>query len=411
MSNSNLIYWLMLEMVYGVGSTRLYDAVGAYESPAELFYSLHDPDNTILNDKERRLLRQTSKEKAESILEFCQKHGIGVMTKDDEHYPDTLRAIYHPPMVLFYRGDASLLHREPLLSVVGARRASDYSLRVTDYFCRSLARRNVIIASGGAVGIDAAAHWAAINEGKPTVAVLGCGVDYDYPKDNRIMREKILQNGLLLTEFFPGTQPYPTNFPTRNRILAGISEGTLVTEAGAKSGSLITANLACENGRHVFCVPPADIFDARYQGVVRLLRDGAIPAFDELDVVQELYQAYPHRLVFYDEEESSLTEDSQVLSPVQDTQKQQKHDALPAPEADRAEPPEAPGETPYTMPEDAIPEQRRILELLQKGRQNVNAICCLLEMPFEETSMLLMEMEMNGWIVNTERDIFALNTD
>lgn len=405
---NNLVYRLMLEMVFGAGSTKLHSLMNVHEDPAELYYTLHDPGNGVLTERERKLLRQTSRTQVEGILDYCEKHGIGVLSIEDESYPERLRHIYNPPRVLFYKGNVSLLQAEPLLTVVGARSLTEYCRRVTDHLCRNLAKMNVIIVSGGAVGADAAAHWAAIKEGKPTIAVMGCGVDYDYPKDNRALREQIVQNGLLLSEYFPGTQPHPSYFPIRNRILAGISEGTLVTQAGERSGSLITANLACENSRHVFCVPPGDVFDARYRGVVPLLRDGAIPAFDELDVLQELYQVYPHRIAYYNDEDASVTEDSQLFRTEEKPKKKRTSAAKEVP-ASAEKPTETNESKPFVIPEEALPKQRRILELLQNGAMNVNAVCAETGLAFEEVSMLLMEMEMNGWIMNTERDRFKLS--
>lgn len=399
------VCWLMLAMVYGAANVKLHEALRLYESARELYYALHDPDCGLLTDRERQRLARTTKSQAEGVMAYCEKNGIGIMTWDDESYPDALRHIYNPPCVLFYRGDVSLLHEQVILTVVGARKASDYSLKAANFLCSDLARHNVLIASGCAMGLDAAAHWAAVNAGKPTIGVLGCGVDYDYPKENRALKERIIQNGLLLTEYFPGTQPHPANFPTRNRILAGIGEAVLVVEAGEHSGSLITANLACEQGKQVFCVPPADIFDKRYAGAIGFLRDGAYPAFDMMDILYSLYLKYPHKLVLFDEDEASRTQDSLVF------RKQEEKPARPAKPVKPRSVPERPampeGREP-AIPEDASPEQRRILEMLCKGGQNVNALCIMLGMEFDRVSTLLVEMEMLGWIVNTERDIYAL---
>ena len=411
MEEKSTLYWLLLVMVFGVGSTRLHSALRNCESARELYYTLHDPDCSLLTDKERQRLRKATPAQAEQLMEHCEKNGIGIMTWEDDIYPDLLRRIYNPPCVLFYRGDVSLLHEQVTLTVVGARKASDYSLKAANFLCSDLAKHGVVIASGCALGIDAASHWAAVNAGRPTIGVMGCGVDYDYPKENRALKERIVQNGLLLSEYFPGTSPLPAHFPSRNRILAGIGEAVLVVEAGAKSGSLITANLACEQGKPVFCVPPADIFDKRYAGAVGFLRDGAYPVFDMLDILYGLYMKYPHKLALFDEEDASRTQDSLVFhteeEPKMEKPKKQKQPVKlrTTPVKDR---PPMPEEKPYEMPAEATPEQRRILELLQKGSQNVNALCVMLGLEFDTASMLLMEMDLNGWIVNTDRDNYAL---
>lgn len=395
------VYWLWLVMVFGVANKKLPEILQNTESVRELYYALHDPDCGLLNDKERSRLRKTSLEQAQQVLAYCEKNGIGIMTRDDEIYPDSLRHIYNPPCVLFYRGDPSLLHRGMLLTAVGTRRPSEYSRKVADWLCTDLARCNVIICSGCAVGLDAAAHWAAVRQETPTIGVLGCGVDFDYPHENRELKERIVKNGLLLSEYFPGTQPYGSHFPVRNRILAGISEAVLVLEAGAQSGSLITANLACEQGKSVFCVPPADLFDKRYSGVAGFLRDGAYPVFSYLDVLYAFYLKYPHKLSLYDEEETSRTQDSLLFAGEKPERPQRR--ARAAVRTGTEETAEA-----FEIPENATEEQRRILAFLKDGGQSVNAVCVMLDMSFEETSMLMMEMEMEGWIVNTERDFFTL---
>ena len=322
METNRTVYWLWLVMVFGVANVKLTQLVRDAESVRELYYALHDPDCGLLNEKERQRLRKTSLEQAQQVLANCEKNGIGIMTQDDGMYPDSLRHIYNPPCVLFYRGDPSLLHRGMLLTAVGTRRPSDYSRKIADWLCTDLARCNVILCSGCAVGLDAAVHWAAIRQDTPTIGVMGCGVDYDYPHENREMKERIVRNGLLLSEYFPGTQPTSSHFPVRNRILAGISEATLVLEAGAKSGSLITANLACEQGKSVLCVPPADLLDTRYSGVANLMRDGAYPVFNYLDVLYVYYLKYPHKLSLYDDADTSRTVDSLLFAEEEQPQHQ-----------------------------------------------------------------------------------------
>ena len=401
MESERTVYWIWLEMIFGVSNVKLLEMVRHAGSVRDLYYTLHDSDCGLLNERERGRLRQTDLHQAKEVLERCEKTGIGVMTWDDELYPESLRNIYNPPCVLFYRGDPTLLHREMLLTVVGTRHPSQYSKKVADWLCTDLARCSVILVSGCAVGLDAAAHSAAISVGMPTIGVMGCGVDYDYPAENRALKERIVRNGLLLSEYFPGTPPRGYYFPVRNRILAGVSEAVLVLEAGARSGSLITANLACEQGKSVFCVPPGDLFDKRYSGVVGFLRDGAYPVFNHLDVLYAFYLKYPYRLSLYDESESSRTQDSLLFD---EPRKAPPRRTVPRKSAAPAEKSAAPS----GMPEDATDEQRRILESLRGGGQSIDSLCLTLGLGFEQISMLLMEMEMNGWVINTERSIYAL---
>lgn len=404
--SEEIVYWLWLVMAMGTANAKTLELLQANGSCRELYYVLHDPDCGLLRAEERRRVTRTTLAQAQSVLAQCEKNGIGIMTWDSALYPDCLRHIYNPPLVLFYKGEPSLLHRELILTVVGTRHPSDYSRRIADWLCNDLARCNMLLASGCALGLDSAAHTAALAQGKPTIGVLGCGVDYDYPKENRDLREQIAENGLLLSEYFPGTPPYARHFPTRNRILSGISEGVLVIEAGGRSGSLITANLACEQGKHVFCVPPADLLDPRYSGVNGFLRDGAEPVFSYLDILRAYYLEYPHKLSLFDEEHRSRTQDSLVYREEEPGEKPSgrsprrrvKAQIIPAEKPQEAAP----------IPEEADAVQRRILELLQKGAQNVNAVCHLLELDFETVSMQMLDMEMRGWIVNAQRDMYML---
>jgi len=214
--------------------------------------------------------------------------GKGVATLDlaDEHYPAWLRAIPDPPPVLYCDGSLEPGDRQAV-AIVGSRQATPYGLRVTDALARELSALGFTIVSGFARGIDAAAHRAALASGGRTVAVLGCGLDVDYPSGHASLRTEIAGSGAVLTEFAPGTAPFATNFPRRNRIISGLALGVVVVEAAEDSGSLITARLALEQGREVFAVPgPIDAPTSR--GPHGLLKQGAKLVETVDDIVEEL---------------------------------------------------------------------------------------------------------------------------
>jgi len=214
--------------------------------------------------------------------------GKGVATLDlaDEHYPAWLRAIPDPPPVLYCDGSLEPGDRQAV-AIVGSRQATPYGLRVTDALARELSALGFTIVSGFARGIDAAAHRAALASGGRTVAVLGCGLDVDYPSGHASLRTEIAGSGAVLTEFAPGTAPFATNFPRRNRIISGLALGVVVVEAAEDSGSLITARLALEQGREVFAVPgPIDAPTSR--GPHGLLKQGAKLVETVNDIVEEL---------------------------------------------------------------------------------------------------------------------------
>lgn len=207
-------------------------------------------------------------------------------------YPALLREIATPPPVLYYRGDLNCLEK-PSLSIVGSRKATIEGLRNTHNFSTCLCQRLVLV-SGGAFGIDSAAHWASVRSKAPTVAVLGCGIDITYPAFNHaLFHDIVATGGLLLTEFSLHSRPMPHHFPQRNRILAGLTPATLIVEAAKKSGSLITARHAIETNREIFVIPTS-IHNPNSEGVLKLIESGAIP----LRSPEALFEHSPYNRLF-----------------------------------------------------------------------------------------------------------------
>lgn len=236
-----------------------------------------------------------------------------VITLLDEDYPPMLREIIDPPLALHVRGDRSLLARAGL-AVVGSRRASPYAINAAQHLTRAIAPSGLVIVSGLARGVDAAAHQAALDCNASTIAVLGTGIDVVYPRSNARLFRSIENAGLLVTEFAPGTPPKPENFPIRNRVISGLTHGTLIIEATSRSGSLITARMAAEQGREVFAVP-GSIFSAGSEGTHRLIQYGAKLVHDANDVFEELPDHLrPAKTVREPEPESPLREVLAVLT-------------------------------------------------------------------------------------------------
>ena len=209
-----------------------------------------------------------------------------VITLEDERYPALLREICDPPLALHFRGDPELLEL-PAVAIVGSRRASPYGWNVASQLARDLVSAGVAIVSGLARGIDAAAHRAALDAGGKTIAILGTGIDITYPRSNARLFHAIEKTGLILTEFAPGTPPLRENFPMRNRVISGLSLGAVIVEATSRSGSLITARMAAEQGREVFAVP-GPVFSANSEGPHRLIQYGAKLVHDANDILEEL---------------------------------------------------------------------------------------------------------------------------
>ena len=278
-------YWLWLTMVFGVGNERMWEVMRFFDDPLAAYSELVSGlFNDRLTEKENERIKSSSLEQCSEIIELCKFKGYGVLSYSNPKYPPLLRHIYNPPAILYYDGDINTFSYGRILSIVGARNCSEKSLETEKRLCRELALSGNTIASGFAVGADITSHLASISVSKPTIAVLGCGIDVNYPKENFVYREKLKNCGVFITEYPLGTSPHPQNFPKRNRILAGISSGVIVIEAGEKSGSLITAELAVQNGREVFCLPPMDIYDSRYAGNIKILRDGATAIYGSEDI-------------------------------------------------------------------------------------------------------------------------------
>ncbi|MBM3463417.1 MAG: DNA-protecting protein DprA [Armatimonadetes bacterium] len=231
------------------------------------------------------VLRARARIIPERLYEDVQRAGCHVLAHGDETYPKSLVNISSPPLILYGRGDLSLLER-PCVAVVGTRRASTYGQRCADHFGAAFARAGMVVVSGMARGVDAAAHDAALRCGGGTVAVLGCGVDVCYPPEARRRKAEIEARGLVLSQFAPGTPPLPNHFPSRNRIVSGLSRGVVVIEAGMRSGALITVDHAIEQTRDVFAVP-GSIFGPNSEGSNRIIAEGIATPATSPDAVLE----------------------------------------------------------------------------------------------------------------------------
>ncbi len=267
--NDELATWCVLLRAPGIGCQTL-NPLLADGTPARRL--IDQPPSTVppaLAD----YLREPDWRGAEADMAWLDQPRNHLLRITDDAYPDRLRQLANPPTILFLHGDPDLLPL-PQLAIVGSRNPSTGGARAARDFAEHLAGAGLVIASGLATGIDAAAHQGALDADGLTLAVTGTGLDRVYPAKNRSLAHQIAMNGLLVSEFPTGTAPMPGNFPRRNRILAGLSLGTLVVEAALKSGSLITARLAGEAGREIFAIP-GSIHNPLARGCHALIRDGA----------------------------------------------------------------------------------------------------------------------------------------
>lgn len=286
-------HWLDLSLADGVGGKTMRALLAACGSPGEALAAAaaqlrrHVPAETA-----RRIKEDDRSAQVKAALKWQQEdERNSIVTLADSAYPPLLLETEDPPPLLYARGDLSLLNRT-LVAVVGSRSASAAGLRNTELFARALSAAGCGIVSGLAQGVDSAAHKGGLAAAGGTVAVVGTGLDIVYPRENRALADEIGRQGLLLSEFPLGTRPLAANFPRRNRIISGLSNACLVVEAALKSGSLITARLAAEQGREVFAVP-GSINSPMHRGCHRLIRQGAKLAENVNDILEELNIAAP----------------------------------------------------------------------------------------------------------------------
>lgn len=308
---SNKLYWVWAQTALGISPSVKTDEIVSYFGNAETLYFAGEYEwriSGIFTRGQLDKLKTTGLDKAQSIISECEKYHISVITPDDGEYPSMLFKLPNLPLVLYVRGSLDCLKNKISIAVVGARHASDNGLKIARALSASLSRSGAVIVSGAAKGVDYAAHSGAMDAQGKTVAILGCGFGADYLPENEPLRREVASNGALVTEYPPRTPAYSYNFPFRNRIISGLSYGTIVIEANDKSGSLRTVGHAIDQGRDVFAVP-GDITSSINVGTNRLLRDGAKPVFSAMDVLEEYATRYPE-LLDIDKIEQNLNLDS-----------------------------------------------------------------------------------------------------
>jgi DNA processing protein len=286
-------YWVALNMVVGVGKTLFHRLETAFGSPEQVFRASRKDLLQVSRLSEKvasEILKFDVDKHVDREWHFVDKLGLKVVTSKCSDYPRLLKEIYDPPPILYYKGKSLDQFQVPL-AVVGTRVPTNYGKIVTEALCESLVSMGVCIVSGLARGIDTCAHKKALQSGGETLAVFGCGLSHTYPPENRYLRDKIIaQGGAIVSEFPVTMRPERNNFPARNRVISGLSYGTLVIEAGEKSGALITAQFALEQGREVFAVP-GNINSPKSRETNRLIKTGAILVEGPESIVEELSNA------------------------------------------------------------------------------------------------------------------------
>lgn len=290
-------YYLMwLSRIHGMGYKRVESLIEHFGSATAVWAAHSSEFLEVKNLGEvmaNRIIASRKEAPLEEWIEELEEKEISFLSVYHPRYPWLLREIADPPVGIYLKGVLPENERS-MVSIVGARRCSRYGAGVAYGIAKDLAKANIVVVSGMALGIDAKAHQGILDGGGQTIAVLGCGVDCCYPEENRGLMERIKENGCLLSEFPPGTTPVPQNFPRRNRIISGLSPMTVVVEAGKRSGTLITADQALENGRDVYVVP-GNVTSAYSKGTNNLIKQGCPVVTEYQDILNALGITYNER--------------------------------------------------------------------------------------------------------------------
>ena len=293
---ASVVYWLWLSAIKGVSVRTKYRLLEHMGSPEAVFFAEERAFRDLeLSEREKKALDDKNLRTAKAIEKACREGKIRVLPFGDEEYPNCLRAISAPPMVLYVKGNLPDMDEEPSIAIVGTRKLTPYGRRITEKLAYELAGAGITVVTGLAEGIDSAAAQAAINAGGKVIGVLGSGVDIVYPAWNRKLFSETELHGALVSEYPPGTRPSRSSFPERNRIISALSHAVLITEAPERSGALITASHALEQGKEIFAVP-GNIDAPSAQGTNSLIKDGALPATDTMDILREYSAVYPDKI-------------------------------------------------------------------------------------------------------------------
>ena len=293
----NRLYWIWLSLSCTVGSTNFIRLIEHFGSPSAIFEATDAEIAAVIgsSSSDYRALTDKNLDRANEILNFCISKNVGIVTYEDEKFPSSLKNIKNPPVLLYYRGVLPDFENQFFISVVGTRRLSTYGKTNTYNVSYDVAKAGATIVSGMAHGIDGVALAAALAAGQSTVAILGSGIDVCYPREHRRLAQEIVKKGCVMTEYAPGTPPERHNFPKRNRLISAISVATIVMEGTEKSGSLITARCAFEQGKIVYALP-GNVGNDKSEATNLLIMNGAKLFITADDIVRDFDRSHPGKL-------------------------------------------------------------------------------------------------------------------
>lgn len=384
---SNLKYWLWLAGLRQPRSAEKRALLLRFGGPERLYCA--EAEELALAGLRRdgvEAMADKSLEGAERVLEACERLGLRILTLEDAEYPQRLKSIYDPPLLLYVRGRLPQFDDECAVAVVGTRTCTPYGELSAERLSGAMARQGALILSGLAAGIDAAAHRGALRAGGVTVGVIAGGHDIVYPPSSRYLYEDIAAAGAILSEYPPGTEHKGTHFPVRNRIISGLSVAAVVVEAPLRSGALITAHTALEQGRDVFAVPgPIDA--PMSAGCIQLLREGAGVAADSADILLHYEHQYPGKLRLG------------PVEPPEHTGYRARMEEVQAREEARAQTAEEPERTLRLSEESGLTDdQVHILQALQSGTMQTEELIAMTQIPARRVLSALTMLQLEDYI-------------
>lgn len=384
----NLLYWVWLTIKPVISPMKITWLWERFETIKDIYTETEYNDIAGIGNKEKRALRNKDLSAAKDVIAKTERAGAKILTYEDINFPDMLRNIPDPPYVLYIKGEIMNWDRLLTIGVVGTRECTGYGIEATRKISRGMAKAGITVVSGMARGIDAQAAWAALNAGAKTIAVLGGGIDVIYPRENERLYYEICEHGALMTEYPPGSASLPGHFPERNRIIAGLSKGVLVTEAPKRSGALITARFAIDNGRDVFAVP-GRVGDANYVGANRLIQGCAKLVMTAEDILEE----YPY--------DTALLKPPKIKVVIK-TQNMPGYNSEQIEEQSEAAQKEIRNERKMSIESKRYaflkPEEKEIIKLLIEKDMNIDELARSLEKPVGEVNTTLAMLEIKALV-------------
>lgn len=418
MNHQQIINYLTLRVIYKDSVSGPFNLLKSFGFDIDRVFSASKSELERLKISPEKIsdILNPPVKKVQEIYEYCQLHNIKLLPFVHPDYPKRLRNIFNPPFMLFVKGELPDFDNRLCISIVGTRHASEYGFKSANFFSHQLAKAGAVIISGGALGIDSEAHSAAIDAKGKTLAVIGCGIGYNYPVKNRELRIEIANNGAIISEYVPMERPLNYHFPIRNRIISALSQGTLVVEAGVNSGALITADLALEQGNDIFAIP-GSILELSFEGTNKLIKDGAKPVFCPMDILEEYTRRFGDTLNLEDAEKTIWDEYSSKVtnrwkySP-DHKPKRRKGKSSPKSIPEEILPSESCDSVPFapaSLPEDISSQAKQISSAFDKKELSFDELVEKTSLSTQEILSAVSELELFGYLSKGLGNCYIIN--